>query len=94
MEFSLVRNPRKVSPSAFIAFIRAQVRANGAELTCVIKALRESEPVRLEKSAGKPVVSKGEHDVVRGGGRLVQSGDRKVPGTYRAYREELYVPGF
>jgi hypothetical protein len=44
---------------------QGQVWANSAELTYVIEALRESEPMRLVESAGEPVLSKREQDVVR-----------------------------
>src|ERR1700722_965253 len=71
---------------------QGQVWANSAELAYVIEALGESEPMRLVESAGGPGLSQRGHAGVRGGGgRLVQSGDRKVPGNYR---QEFLVSDF
>lgn len=73
---------------------QGQVWANSAELTYVIEALRVSGPMRLVESAGESARPSETRCSSLCGGRLVQSGERKVPGTYRAYRQGLRVSDF
>jgi len=67
---------------------QGQIWANSEELSFVIEALRESEPMRLVDSGGEAILSKREQDVVR----CVASRDCGFSRTNRTYRQELPLP--